>query len=82
MDKARARLKAIAKGHDADIDGAADQCRWCSTYLAHARLEEKVFLPLSQTILGRNGNHMAALGMSMHMRHVLPEVMQRFAGRV
>jgi hypothetical protein len=52
------------------------------TYLAHARLEEDVFLPLSQTILGRNSNHMAALGMSMHMRHVMPGVMQRFASRI
>ncbi len=74
-------LKAVAKGHDADLDAAAVGAL-VSTYLAHAGLEEKVFLPLAQTILGRNSNHMAALGMSMHMRHVLPEVMQRFAGRV
>lgn len=30
---------------------------------------ETEFLPLSQTILGRNSNHMAALGLSLHMRH-------------
>jgi hypothetical protein len=39
-------------------------------YQAHAQLEEQAFLPLAQTVLGRNGNHMAALGLSLHMRHV------------
>lgn len=38
--------------------------------MAHANLEEQCFLPLAEEILGRNGNHMAALGMSIHMRHV------------
>jgi len=75
------RLKAVAKGHDADIDGA-EITALVQTYLAHARLEEEVFLPLSQAILGRNSNHLAALGMSMHMRHALPGVMQRFASRI
>ena len=43
-------------------------------YREHARFEETDFLPLSQTILGRNANHMAALGMSLHMRHAKPVV--------
>ncbi|AMO24782.1 hemerythrin domain-containing protein [Ramlibacter solisilvae] len=38
-------------------------------YGMHAELEERDFLPLARDILGRNGNHMAALGMSLHMRH-------------
>lgn len=38
-------------------------------YSLHASLEEREFLPLAQEILGRDGNHMAALGMSLHMRH-------------
>jgi len=38
-------------------------------YRAHAWFEEQEFLPLSQTILSRNPNHMAALGLSLHMRH-------------
>jgi hypothetical protein len=33
-------------------------------------LEEQAFLPLAQKVLGRNGNHMAALGLSLDMRHV------------
>jgi hemerythrin-like domain-containing protein len=39
-------------------------------YFAHARLEEEAFLPLADEILGRNANHMAALGVALHMRHV------------
>jgi len=38
-------------------------------YSAHAEAEERVFLPLAEKILGRNSNHMAALGLSLHMRH-------------
>jgi hemerythrin-like domain-containing protein len=79
--KLEPKLKAVAKGHEAAIDGA-EISTLVDTYLAHARLEEEVFLPLSQAILGRNSNHMAALGMSMHMRHVMPGVMQRFASRI
>jgi len=79
--KLEPKLKAVAKGHDAEIDGA-EIIALVDTYQAHARYEEEVFLPLSQAILGRNSNHMAALGISMHMRHAVPEVMQRFAGRI
>jgi hypothetical protein len=37
-----------------------------------------VFLPLASAILGRDGNHMAALGVSLHARHALPDVLRRF----
>jgi len=40
-------------------------------YRMHAELEEHEFLPLARDILGRNSNHMAALGMSLHMRHAV-----------
>jgi hemerythrin-like domain-containing protein len=75
------KLKAVAKGHEAGVDGA-EITALVQTYQAHARYEEEVFLPLSQTILGRNSNHLAALGMSLHIRHAMPEAMQRFAGRI
>jgi hemerythrin-like domain-containing protein len=75
------KLKAVAKGHDAELS-SDEILNLVDTYQSHARFEEEVFLPLSQTILGRNSNHMAALGMSMHMRHSMPEVLQRFAGRI
>ena len=79
--KLEPKLKAVAKGHDAEIDGA-EVTALVETYQAHARYEEEVFLPLSQAILGRNSNHLAALGISMHMRHAMPEAMHRFAGRI
>lgn len=62
-------LKKVAKGRDADID-VAEIHRLVTQYRAHASFEEAEFLPLSQTILGRNENHMEALGLSLHMRHM------------
>lgn len=79
--KLEPKLKALAKGQDSDVDGADIQAL-VQTYQAHARFEEEVFLPLSQTILGRNSNHLAALGVSLHMRHAMPQVLQRFASRL
>jgi hemerythrin-like domain-containing protein len=79
--KLEPKLKALAKGHEAEVDGA-EITALVETYQAHARYEEEVFLPLSQAILGRNSNHLAALGVSLHMRHAMPQVMQRFAGRI
>lgn len=75
------KLKAVAKGHDTDLDGA-DIATLVRVYQAHARFEEEVFLPLSQTILARDSNHLAALGVSLHLRHALPAVLERFAGRI
>jgi iron-sulfur cluster repair protein YtfE (RIC family) len=37
--------------------------------LRHARYEETVFLPVAERILSRNGEHMAALGLALHLRH-------------
>lgn len=62
-------LQKVAKGQDATLDEAA-LGRLVQHYREHALLEENEFLPLAETILGRNGNHMAALGLSLHMRHV------------
>jgi hypothetical protein len=66
-------VSAGARGKPTDIDTAVlDEL--VRSYTAHARFEEDEFLPLAQDILGRNGNHMAALGLSLHMRHVPPPV--------
>lgn len=62
-------LKRVGKGQDADLDGD-ELHRLVAAYTAHAGFEEAEFLPLSESILGRNSNHMAALGLSLHMRHV------------
>lgn len=61
-------LKQLAKGQVAELDGALIN-RLVVQYRAHAGFEEQEFLPLSQAILSRNPNHMAALGLSLHMRH-------------
>lgn len=62
-------LRKVAKSQDTALDVLALQAM-VQRYQAHAQLEEQAFLPLAQTVLGRNGNHMAALGLSLHMRHV------------
>jgi len=70
-------VRRIAKGHHGELDGA-QVAALVELYHAHASYEEQQFLPLSQEILGRDGNHMAALGMSLHMRHAMPEVLMRY----
>lgn len=62
-------LNKVAKGQEARLDESA-LTRLVQQYRAHALLEENEFLPLAETVLGRNSNHMAALGLSLHMRHV------------
>lgn len=74
-------LKAGARGHDAEID-KAEVWALASAYLGHARYEEQEFLPLSQEILGRDGRHLQALGLSLHMRHALPKVLAQFGHRI
>ena len=64
-------LKQVSKGQSTDLDIGEVQ-RLVTEYTAHARYEEAEFLPLSEQILGRNSNHMAALGLSLHMRHAKP----------
>jgi hypothetical protein len=61
-------VKAAAKNQPAELDLQAVEAL-VQAYLKHARFEEAEFLPLAETILGRNGNHMAALGLSLHLRH-------------
>ncbi len=64
-------LKPVAKGQSTDLD-VSELHRLVAEYTAHAAYEEQSFLPLSEEILGRNSNHMAALGLSLHMRHAKP----------
>lgn len=61
-------LKQVSKGQQSTIQ-VADIEALVSRYRAHAQFEEAEFLPLAQVILARNSNVMAALGMSLHMRH-------------
>ncbi|MDP3827667.1 MAG: hemerythrin domain-containing protein, partial [Polaromonas sp.] len=61
-------VKAVAKSQSVDLDLDAVE-ELVHAYSSHARFEEEHFLPLAQAILGRNGNHMEALGLSLHLRH-------------
>ena len=62
------QLVRIAAGQDTPFDDGVLE-RLIDEYRAHARYEEAEFLPLSQTILGRDGAHMAALARALHERH-------------
>lgn len=73
-------VKAVSRGHEARVDADA-LALLVQSYLGHARYEEEAFLPLSEEILGRNGNHMAALGLSLHIRHHMDEVLSRVGAR-
>lgn len=61
-------VRAAAKGGSEGLDVSAT-AELIYHYLRHARFEEQEFLPRAATILGRDGNHMAALGLSLHLRH-------------
>lgn len=65
-------VRHAARGAPAELDAGllADLVQ---LYLQHARREETSFLPLAERILGRDGNHMAALGLSLHLRQA-PQV--------
>lgn len=80
-ERLKPHIKAIAKGHDAVLDNAA-LAALVTHYREHAEFEEQNFLPLSKTILGRNGDHMAALGVSLHIGRAMPGVMGRFGHRI
>jgi len=67
------QLKRLANGHIDPLDTACVE-KLVKAYKDHAAYEESIFLPMCQTILGRNGSHMAALGLSLHMRHVVPKL--------
>ena len=69
-------VKAVAHRVDAPLDAAA-VAALVDVYKAHARYEEQVFLPLSQQILGRDNRHMAALGMSLHLRRAVPALLEK-----
>lgn len=64
------QLERVASGADVTLDTGALE-HLVRTYKSHARWEEAKFLPLSQTILGRHSEDMAALGLALHTRHVV-----------
>ena len=72
-------LKKLLKGDAAEVDGAAIE-RLVRPYQQHARIEETEFLPLSAAILGRESADLAALGLSLHTRHVVRGARQGLCG--
>jgi hypothetical protein len=67
--RVRREVQKVAAGQPSHVNAAAVEML-TGLYREHALMEEREFLPLAREILGRNDNHMAALGMSLHMRHV------------
>lgn len=67
--KLEPELRKMARGQSCLLE-AAEVNALVRQYRAHARFEEEEFLPLSHTILSRNSNHLAALGLSLHVRYV------------
>jgi hypothetical protein len=66
--KLEPELKKVAKGKDGNIHADAVK-QLVQSYQEHAAYEEAEFLPLAHTILSRNSNHVAALELSLFMRH-------------
>lgn len=64
----RPDVARAAAGKPASLDSRA-VALLVGIYRQHALDEEQNFLPLAREILGRDGNHMAALGLALHMRH-------------
>ena len=61
-------LHRAERGSEAHLDAAVLR-DLLDRYISHASFEEQEFLPLAQEILGRSSNDMAALGVSLHLRH-------------
>jgi iron-sulfur cluster repair protein YtfE (RIC family) len=61
-------LTQLAMGQHSSVDVTELESLILHFY-AHAAYEEAEFLPLSHIILGRKSREMAALGLSLHMRH-------------
>lgn len=59
---------AAGKAPEENLFGAEID-RLVALYEEHALREEEVFLPLADAILRRDPNHLAALGVSLHLRH-------------
>lgn len=66
--KLEPELQAVATGGQAEVEVSVMR-QLVTHYQAHAEFEEQHFLPLARDILGREGEHLAALGLRLHMRH-------------
>lgn len=67
-ERLRTAVHLAAQGRPVELDASLVR-QLVRDYLQHAKFEEEQFLPLAATILRRDGNHLAALGLSLHLRH-------------
>lgn len=64
------QLEKVSHGADVTLDTGALE-RMVKIYMAHAQKEESQFLPQSRQILGRHSEDLSALGLNLHIRHVV-----------
>lgn len=67
-NKLKPSVKSAAAGKPVEVNWHSVDAL-VRAYTHHAAFEELEFLPLAREILGRDSNHMAALGLSLHLRH-------------
>lgn len=67
-ERLRPAVRLAAQGRPVELDAGLVQ-QLVRGYLQHAKFEEEQFLPLAAAILRRDGNHLAALALSLHLRH-------------
>lgn len=67
-------VQAIANGYLPVLDAALLQ-ELVKRFNEHVRVEEVEFLPFAQQVLARQGEDMAMLGLTLHRRHEVAEIM-------
>ena len=67
-------VQAIANGYLPQLDSALLH-ELVRRFNEHVRIEEEEFLPFAQQVLARQAKDMAMLGMALHQRHEVEEIM-------
>lgn len=58
----------LLAGSEHAVSALADDL--AAAYRRHAAFEEERYLPFARRVMARKGNHLAAFGVSLHMRHL------------
>jgi len=69
-------VQAIANGYLPRLDSAL-LTEMVRCFNEHVRLEEEEFLPFAQEVLAREAEDMAMLGLALHRRHEVEEIMAK-----
>lgn len=67
-------VQAIANGYLPPLDAALLN-ELVQRFNEHVRVEEEEFLPFAQKVLARQAEDMAMLGMALHQRHEVEQIM-------